>query len=233
MRIPIPVSPIQDIAREHRAVMGDRGNWRVVQNFGAAASEARAARERVVLADETPNGKLLAEGGSLEPILQTGLGVGSLSINNGAQFDRGLVYRLRNDLFFISTVPNSVSEVAERIEAVRDRAQLFVTITDVTHGNAELRVIGPSSRALLSKLCGLDFDPRAFPNHSAKQSSLAKTVQLIVRRDIGTLPAFSIIGARSLGAYIWETILRAGQEFEIAPIGTEAVQMLEQVSPLI
>ena len=88
-------------------------------------------------------------------------------------------------------------------------------------------MIGPASQELLSKVCGLDFHPSVFPNETAKQSSLAKTTQLIIRRDIGKLPAFSIIGAQSLGPYVWDTPMEAGREFGIVPIGRAALAALE------
>jgi sarcosine oxidase subunit alpha len=87
-------------------------------------------------------------------------------------------------------------------------------------------VIGSASQELLSKVCGLDFHPTAFPNETAKQSSLAKTAQLIIRRDIGELPAFSIIGAQSLGPYVWDTMMEAGKEFGLVPIGRAALGVL-------
>ena len=61
---------------------------------------------------------------------------------------------------------------------------------------------------------------------TAKQSSLAKTTQLIIRRDIGELPAFSIIGAQSLGPYVWDTVMEAGREFGLVPIGLSVLDML-------
>ena len=64
------------------------------------------------------------------------------------------------------------------------------------------------------------------PNETAKQSSLAKTTQLIIRRDIGELPAFSIIGAQSLGPYVWDTMIEAGREFGLVPIGRAALDVL-------
>ena len=88
-------------------------------------------------------------------------------------------------------------------------------------------MIGPDSQVLLSKVCGLDFHSSAFPNETAKQSSLAKTTQLIIRYDIGELPAFSIIGVQSLGPYVWDTLMEAGREFGIVPIGTAALAALE------
>ena len=88
-------------------------------------------------------------------------------------------------------------------------------------------MVGPASQALLSKVCSLNFHSSEFPNGVAKQTSLAKTAQLIIRRDIGELPAFSVIGVRSLGAYVWDTIVEAGREFGITPIGQVTLQALK------
>lgn len=248
----IKSSPIEDMARKQGAAMDERAGWRVVKRFGAPADEMRAARERVALADETPNGKLLLEGTEAAAVVPSAFAVPAPAINRGAAFESGFIYRLRHDLFFISTRPGSERIVAEQADAAARSLLLlpsgsppasggsgggtpgepgaFVTLTDVTHGNAEFRVVGPDSAALLSKLCGLDFHPRVFPNHCAKQTSLAKTVQLIIRRDIGTLPAYSVIGGRSLGAFLWEAILRAGHEFGIAPVGNDTIRELEQAA---
>ena len=63
-----------------------------------------------------------------------------------------------------------------------------------------------------------------FPNGTAKQSSVAKTRQLIIRQDIGDLPAYVLIGARPLAAYLWETILQAGEDLGIQAIGITALE---------
>jgi heterotetrameric sarcosine oxidase gamma subunit len=102
----------------------------------------------------------------------------------------------------------------------------LITVTDVTHGNAELWLIGPNSAELLSRLCGLDFHDSQFPNGTAKQSSLAKTTQLIIRRDLGDVPTYALIGGRSLAAYLWQTILEAGQDWGIQPTGLAALRPL-------
>ena len=102
----------------------------------------------------------------------------------------------------------------------------------VTHGQADLVLIGPFSMDLLSRLCGLDFHSKHFPNLTAKQSSVAKTRQLILRRDLGEHLAFSLIGARSLADYLWQMIFEAGQDLNIAPVGQSALQRLgETVEP--
>ncbi len=223
-KTPTKLTPLRSIAQRLGATFTEEQGWRIPEVYTAAEGEITAARERVVLADETPNGKLLLEGDHADSVLMDALDLGSLQINEGS--DR--IYRLRNDIFFMSTPPGREVRVQKKLTTTSAVSKQFVTITDITHGRAEIRVIGPDSQELLSKVCGLDFHPSAFPNETAKQSSLAKTTQLIIRRDIGELPAFSIIGTQSLGPYVWDTMMEAGREFGIVPIGRAALAALEE-----
>jgi sarcosine oxidase subunit alpha len=221
-KTPIKLTPLHSITQRLGATFTEEQGWRIPEVYTAAEEEITAARERVVLADETPNGKLLLEGDHAESVLMDALDLGSLQINEGSDG----IYRLRNDLFFISTPPGKEVIIQKELVTALAASEQFVTTTDITHGRAEIRVIGPASQELLSKVCGLDFHPAAFPNETAKQSSLAKTTQLIIRRDIGELPALSIIGAQSLGPYVWDTLIEAGREFGIVPIGSAALAKL-------
>lgn len=221
-KTPIKLTPLHSIAQRLDATFMEGQGWRIPEVYTTLEAEIAAARERVALADETPNGKLLLEGDHADSVLMEAFDLSSLQTNEG----RDGIYRLRNDLFFISTPPGKEVRAQKKLTAASKTAEQFVTVTDITHGRAEMRVIGPASQELLSKVCGLDFHPSAFPNETAKQSSLAKTTQLIIRGDIGELPAFSIIGAQSLGPYVWDTMMEAGREFGIVPIGRAALAAL-------
>ncbi len=221
-KTPIKLTPLRSIAQRLGATFTEKQGWRIPEVYTTAEDEITAARERVALADETPNGKLLLEGDHADSVLMEAFDLGSLQINEG----RDGIYRLRNDLFFISTSPGKGVRAQKKLTTASAASEQFVTITDITHGRAEIRVIGPAGQELLSKVCGLDFHPSAFPNETAKQSSLAKTTQLIIRCDIGELPAFSIIGVQSLGVYVWDTLMEAGREFGVVPIGTAALDVL-------
>lgn len=221
-KTPIKLTPLRSIAQRLGARFTEKQGWRIPEVYSTAEDEITAARERVVLADDTPNGKLLLEGDHADSVLMDALDLGSLRINEG----RDGIYRLRNDIFFMSTSPGKEVRAQKKLTTASAASKQFVTITDITHGRTEIRVIGPNSRELLSKVCGLDYHPSAFPNETAKQSSLAKTTQLIIRCDIGELPAFSIIGVQSLGPYVWDTMMEAGREFEVAPIGSAALDVL-------
>ena len=221
-KTPVKLTPLYSIAQRLGATLIEQRGWRIPQIYTTLEDEVVAARERLALADETPNGKLLLEGDQVESVVMDAFDLGSLKINEG----RGGIYRLRNDLFFISTTPGREVRAQKKLTTTLKASEQFVTVTDITHGRAEIRVIGPHSQELLSKVCGLDFHPSAFPNETAKQSSLVKTTQLIIRCDIGELPAFSIIGVQSLGPYVWDTMMEAGREFGVVPIGRAALAVL-------
>lgn len=221
-KTPVKLTPLHSITQRLGATFTEGQGWRIPEVYTTPEDEITAACERIALADETPNGKLLLEGAEAESVLMDALDLDSLKINEG----REGIYRLRSDLFFISTPPGKEVSTQRKLTASSTASDQFVTITDVTHGRAEIRVIGSASQEILSKVCGLDFHPSAFPNETAKQSSLAKTTQLIIRCDIGELSAFSIIGAQSLGPYVWDTLMEAGREFGVVPIGSVALAKL-------
>lgn len=221
-KTPVKLTPLHSAAQRLGATFTEQRGWRIPEVYTTSEAEIAAAQGSLALADETSNGKLLLEGDQAESVLMDTFDLGSLKINEGHDG----IYRLRSDLFFISTPPGREISIRKKLTTASAASEQFVTITEVTHGRAEIRVIGPHSQELLSKVCGLDFHPSAFPNETAKQSSLAKTTQLIIRCDIGELPAFSIIGVQSLGPYVWDTMMEAGTEFGVVPIGRAALAAL-------
>jgi heterotetrameric sarcosine oxidase gamma subunit len=211
-------SPIHELARQRQVHFDDIQGWQVVESFGDAAAETAVSTTHVALCDQSHRGKIRIEGKTAGVMLDAD----ELAVNAGKPFGGDWVYRLRRDLFFVSAAGDGGKTAVSFTQQAANSPDL-VTVTDVTHGNAELWLIGPHSAELLSRLCGLDFDEGAFPNGAAKQSSVAKTTQLIIRHDLGDRPAYVLIGGRSLAAYLWQTILEAGQDLGIQPIGLEGL----------
>jgi heterotetrameric sarcosine oxidase gamma subunit len=222
------LTPLYTIAQNLNAQFTEQAGWRVPLNFSDFEAEIAAARDKVALADCSANGKLTIEGQQAATFLQTIWEVSSLEIGKGVVMANGEVYRLRADMFFISTPPGGEAQALQTLAGAAQSFADLITVTDITHGRAELRLVGPASAELLSRLCGLDFHPGMFSNLAAKQGSVAKTAQLIIRRDLGQIPAFSLIGSSSLGAYLWETIMQAGRDLAIAPIGQAALKALDE-----
>lgn len=233
---PPKYSPISTIAQESGVEFVIQDGWQVPRVFSTVDKEVVAGRETVALADSSANGKIRMEGETAERVLQRVWNVSKLDIGAGAEVGSSQVFRLRDDLFFIRTSPGGEKEALNSLAQSDQGFDELVSVTDITHGRSEILLIGPNSAELLSRLCGLDFHPSKFPNLAAKQSSVAKIRQLILRRDLITsdlitgnlaeLPAYALVGDRSLAAYLWETILEAGRDLNIMPMGQAALDSL-------
>jgi glycine cleavage system aminomethyltransferase T len=98
---------------------------------------------------------------------------------------------------------------------------------DVTSVYANLRLVGPESRNVLSKLTSLNLNENALPNLNCAQANLADVPGIFLRQDIGSIPAFHLLITRDYAESIWEAILDAGHQFHLYPCGLEAFGSLQ------
>jgi glycine cleavage system aminomethyltransferase T len=97
---------------------------------------------------------------------------------------------------------------------------------DVSSGYTSLRLAGPRSSDVLSKLTSLNVSDVALPNQSCAQASLAHTHAIVLREDIGSLSAFHLLVSREFGEAVWESFVHAGHEFDLCPFGLQALAQL-------
>jgi aminomethyltransferase len=221
-------TPLHDIHERLGARWQETAGWRCAEAYTDPEREAALARSAAGLADVSAMGKFQIEGAlaAAAAALRGAYSAAPDGIGAGARVADGELYRLRADQYFLLTPPAGQGVARDRLNAAAGAGGL-VTATDLTHGLAALLLVGPQAAAILRRVCGLDFAEAAFPSPAARSSSVAKTKQLIVRSDRGALPAYTIIGARSLAAYLWGVLLEAGHADGLAPIGLAAVQALE------
>lgn len=224
MANPLIASPLEPAWAGLGATVGVTGQgWRVAESFAGDSVELGAARAAVALGDDTPRGKILMQGDGVASVAQAIEGhAGSV----GTVVTAGMVeiVCLRPDIVQVGTSPEALAPTFTTL--VDAAAEAAVTCTDITHGRYELRLIGPRAAELLSKVCGLDFHDSAFADKRAQETSVAKTKQLVVRSDIGNVPAYRLLGGRALGAYMWDTLMEAGAGLGIEPIGATALNTL-------
>jgi heterotetrameric sarcosine oxidase gamma subunit len=92
----------------------------------------------------------------------------------------------------------------------------LVSVVDVTHGRALVRITGQSSARTLSKLCPIDLRDRTTPNGTAFRSTVGKLTVDVVRDDVGSaLPSYLLHCERSTGQDLFDSLLDAGSEFQI------------------
>jgi heterotetrameric sarcosine oxidase gamma subunit len=109
--------------------------------------------------------------------------------------------------------PGTASEVAERVEATQDGE--LVSVVDLTHARALMRIGGDRTPDLLSKVCGIDLSDDVTPDGAVFRSSVAKLVTDVVRDDRNGVRSCLLHCDRSYGQYLFDALLDAGAEFGI------------------
>jgi heterotetrameric sarcosine oxidase gamma subunit len=107
------------------------------------------------------------------------------------------------------TAGGTVEHYREALAGVTDE---LVTVMDLTHGRALLRVHGPGTRSLLRRLTALDLDDRFVPDGAALRTSVAGVVTDVVRDDVAGAPSYLLHCERSSGRYLLDTLIAAGED---------------------
>jgi sarcosine oxidase, subunit alpha len=91
----------------------------------------------------------------------------------------------------------------------------LVTVTDLTHGRALVRLSGPRGADVLRKVCAIDLSDRITPDGAAFRSSVAAVATDVIRLDNDGVRCYLLHCERSSGAYLFGELLAAGSEFGI------------------
>jgi heterotetrameric sarcosine oxidase gamma subunit len=97
---------------------------------------------------------------------------------------------------------------------------------DISGVYASLLLAGPRSRDVLGKLTSLNTSEVSLANRNCAQASVAHVHAIVLREDIGALPAFHLLIARDYAESVWEAVLHAGEEFHLQPFGLDALRLL-------
>lgn len=89
--------------------------------------------------------------------------------------------------------------------------------------NFEFMVSGRHAAEMFSKVCGVDLRPAAFGDDAIAQTSVARLNAIVVRADVGDIPAFRILGDSASAEYFWDSLLDAMGEFSGDVVGLMAL----------
>ncbi|HYY18476.1 MAG TPA: hypothetical protein VE864_06510 [Streptosporangiaceae bacterium] len=99
----------------------------------------------------------------------------------------------------------------------------FVSMTDLTHGRALVRVTGPDAAGLLARLCGADLEDDMAPDGAALRSGVAGVATDIIRDDTmidgAGVPSYLLHCERSSGQYLFGALVSAGESLGIGTDG--------------
>jgi len=79
---------------------------------------------------------------------------------------------------------------------------------------------------MFAKICGVDLRPKSFADHAIAQTSVARTNCIVIRGDIGAMPAYHLLGDSASAGFVWSAVLDAMAEFGGVPVGLDALLRL-------
>ena len=214
-------SAIHGLHVRHGARLAAIDAWEVPVAYGGAEDEVRAARDGAGLWDVSAVTKWRILGAGTGEALETLLGVPAPTVGRASAGRTGsvevLALRLADDHALVLGPSGLAADAA---------AHPCAHLVEATSGLAGLRLAGPQARPILATLTALDLDASALPNLGCAETGLARVHAVLLRRDMGGLPAFEAYLSRNYGAYLWEAVLDAGRHRGLVLCGLEAARRL-------
>ena len=247
---PVRRTPMTHWHEARGAVMYESGaNWRRPGYYpepgesmaDAVARECRAVRERAGIYDSSPLGKFAVRGpgaGAFLDFVCTGAvadlkpGRGRYNLmlrEDGRLLDDGVVFRLSDDQFWVSTTAGNADAVHAWLEFARQclwrGAPVFIIAVTAQWANAV--VCGPHARAVLAA-AGTDFDlaRESFPFMAMREGQVGGLAARVFRVSFTGELSFEVNVPARHGAALWTALIDAGAAFGIEPVGSEANHVL-------
>ncbi len=231
------------------AVWEPVGQWRRAYTYPeigedkhqAITREVMTVRNKVGLLDASTLGKIEIKGPDAAAFLDrvysntfSTLKVGKcrygLMLNEmGFISDDGVTVRLADDHFLMHTTSGGADRIAAWLEEwlQTEWTDYKVFVTPVTEQWSQFALAGPMAREVLAKLEN-DFDltNEGFAHMSFKTGKLGGYPVRVYRISFSGELSYEIATPAGFGLSLWKDILSAGEEFGIAPYGTEALHIL-------
>jgi len=246
---PVRRTPSHEWAVAQGGVFEDVGNWKRTRYFPKAGEDMHAAVDRECVAvrtsvgmfDASTLGKIEVVGKDAAEFLNrfyvnnwSNLGVnrsryGILCRDDGFVYDDGVIVRLADDRFHVTTTTGGAARVFGMMEDYiqTEWNDLSVWITSTTEQWSVVAVQGPKARDVLAKLVtDVDLSAAALPHMGVARGHIAGVPMMLMRVSFTGELGFEVNVPAEYGADLWDAIYAAGQEFGITPYGTEAMHVL-------
>ncbi|WP_022728922.1 sarcosine oxidase subunit alpha [Fodinicurvata sediminis] len=242
-------TPIDSWAEENGAVFEPVSQWRRAWYFprqgedmeAAVARECLATRKSLGIFDASTLGKIEVAGPDAVEFMNrmytnpwTKLAPGRcryglLLGEDGFIRDDGVIGRLSDDLFHVTTTTGGAARVLTMMEDYlqTEWPDLNVWLTSTTEQWATIALNGPNARRVLEPFVeGQDLSPEAFVHMSVAECRVAGFPARLFRLSFTGELSFEINVPARYGRDLWEKLYEAGQQFDICPYGTETMHVL-------
>ncbi|MEO1017414.1 MAG: glycine cleavage T C-terminal barrel domain-containing protein, partial [Pseudomonadota bacterium] len=246
---PVRKTPMHDWAADNGAVFEDVGQWKRARYYPrmgegldqAVQREAKAVRANCGLLDASTLGKIDVQGPDAAEFLNriytnayTNLGVGRCRYGlmldeNGMVFDDGVVARLGDKHFHLTTTTGGAARVYAWLERwlQTEWQNLKVFCTSVTEQWATMTVSGPAARSVVSMVVDPNqIGPVELPHMGVVSTDIAGVPGRIFRISFTGEISFELNVPADYGAHVWDTVIEAGKHHNLVLYGTETMHLL-------
>ena len=201
---------------------------RCATDFGRESAAEAAQAESLGLADLTPFPRVGFKGWNIAPWLAgNGAEMGEASNRAYRQADGTRIARLAPGEALVLADRSGAGPLIETLDGAWNMAEAdgcFRVRRDET--SCWLLLTGAHAPSMLAKVCAVDMRPQVFAEDAIAQTNVARLNVIVIRGDLGPVPAYDLITDLASAVYLWGALLDAMAEYDGAPIGLAAIRAL-------
>ena len=246
---PVRETPIHAWAVSKGARFEDVGQWKRAHYFpqrgedmhAAVARECRVARAVAGVFDGSTLGKIEVVGPDAAEFLNRlytnswsklepgRCRYGLMLTESGFVMDDGVVGRLAQDRFHVTTTTGGAARVLAHMEDFlqTEFPELKVWLTSATDQWAVIAVQGPRARDIVAPLVeGVDLSPAAMPHMSIREGKICGVPTRLFRVSFTGELGFEINVPADYGQAVWEAVWAQAEPLGAVAYGTESMHVL-------
>ncbi|PWE57370.1 sarcosine oxidase subunit alpha [Metarhizobium album] len=246
---PARKTPMHGWEEAHGAEFEDVGNWKRAwfypkagENMHEAVNrECRTVRTTAGLFDASTLGKIEVVGPDAATFLNLlytnawdtlkpgRCRYGIMTREDGYVYDDGVVGRLAEDRFHVTTTTGGAPRVLHHMEDYlqTEFPHLKVWLTSTTEQWAVIAVQGPKAREIIAPLVeGIDLSPDAFPHMSVAEGKICGVPTRLFRVSFTGELGFEVNVPADYGQAVWEAIWAQAEPLGSCAYGTETMHVL-------
>jgi sarcosine oxidase subunit alpha len=147
---------------------------------------------------------------------------------DGMVLDDGIVMRLAENHFYLTTSTANAEAVFRHMECARQVrwSELKVFLTAVTEHWFAAALNGPRARHVLSPLCDFNIDGESFPLMAVREGRVAGIPARVMRISFSGELAYEVCVPADAGEALWDTLTEAGRSHGLVIYGVDAMSGL-------
>ena len=243
------MTPIHSWAEDQGAIFEDVGQWKRAWYFpkagedmhAAVARECRTVRQSAGIFDASTLGKIEVVGPDAAEFMELvytnpwkKLGVGRCRYGlmlreDGFLMDDGVVGRLAEDRFHVTTTTGGAARVLHHMEDYlqTEFPHLDVWLTSVSEQWAVIAVQGPKAREIISPLVGgIDLSDEAMPHMSVREGKACGVPTRLFRMSFTGERGYEINVPADYGRAVWKAVWAEARKHGACAYWTESMHVL-------